>query len=70
MEPKKDNIEDHLIYAIEFKERRYEISLPWKEFHPPLQDNYDFSLHRLKGLLPKLRRDPQILEQYSTIIQD
>jgi len=70
VQPLKDQIRENLIHMIEFKEGRYEFSLPWKEFHPPLPDNYDLSLHRLKSLLQRMRRDPQILEEYSTIIQD
>ena len=49
------------IHAIKLKDRRYEVSLPWKEYHQPLPDNYDLSLRRLKGLLQKLRHDPDTL---------
>jgi len=66
----KDQTREDLIHTIEFKEERYEISLHWKEFHPPLPDNYDLSLCRLKDLLQRMCHDPQILEEYSTIIQD
>ena len=34
-----------------FKEGRYEVSLPWKEEHDPLPDNYQLSSRRLQGLL-------------------
>lgn len=30
---------------------RYEVSLPSKEFHDPLQDTYVLSLRRLEGLI-------------------
>jgi len=70
VEPTKDESHDRLIHTIEFKEGRYEISLPWKEFYPPLPDNHGLSSHRLKGLLQRLRRDPQILKEYSKIIQE
>ena len=36
--------------SIHFKEGRYEVSLPWKEYHVPLPTNYELSLNRLKGL--------------------
>ena len=52
------------------KDDRYEVSLPWREFHQLLPDNYTLSLRRLKGLLQRLRQDPRILQEYSTIIQD
>ena len=70
MQPLKDQTREGMIHTIKFKEGRYEISLLWKEFHPPLPDNYDLSLRRLKGLLLRMSRDPQILEEYSTIIED
>ena len=57
-------------HTIELKDGRYEVSLPWKEFHRPLPDNYELSLKRLKGLLQKLKRDPEILKEYSAIIQE
>ena len=68
VEPMKDKTYDHSVHMIEIKQGCYEISLLWKEFHPPLPDNYDLSLQRLKRLLHSLRRDPQILEEYCTII--
>ena len=37
--------------SIHFKEGRYEVSLPWKEYHVPLPTTYELSLNRLKGLL-------------------
>ena len=55
---------------INLKDGRYEVSLPWREFHQPLPDNYTLSLRRLKGLLQRLRRDPKILQEYNEIIQD
>ena len=54
VEPLEDKTYDHLIHTVELKEGRYEVSLPWKEFHQPLPDNYDLSLHRLTGLLQRL----------------
>jgi len=70
VQPLKDQTHKGMIHTIKFKEGRYEISLPWKDFHPPLPDNYDLSLCRLKGLLQRMSRDPQILKEYSTIIED
>ena len=53
-----------------FKEGRYEVSLPWKEEHDPLPDNYQLSSRRLQGLLRRLRQDPALLKEYDTVIQD
>ena len=47
---------------------RYQASLPWKESHPPLPDNYDLALRRLDGLLKRLRQNPELLHQYKAVI--
>jgi len=70
VQPLKDETRDSLLHTIELKEGRYQVFLPWKEFHQPLPDNKDLSLCRLNGLLQRLRRNPTILEEYNTIIQD
>ena len=56
--------------TIKFKDNRYEVSLPWKQFHPELPDHYDLSLKRLVGLLKRLRETPEVLSRYDAIIQD
>jgi len=35
---------------IKFKDARYEVSLPWKDVHPELPDNYQLALKCLGGL--------------------
>jgi len=55
---------------VQLKNGRYEVSLPWREYHESLPDNYDLSLRRLQGLLRRLRQDPAILKEYNAIIQD
>ena len=49
---------------------RYKVSIPWKEFHEPLPDNYQLSLKRLQGLLCRLKQDPAILREYDSTIKD
>ena len=55
---------------VKFQEGRYKVSLPWKEFHEPLADNYHLCVKRLRGLLQRLKHDPKILEQYDCTIQE
>ena len=55
---------------IRFRDGRYEVSLPWKDPHLMLPDNYQLCLKRLHGLLRRLRQDPTVLEQYDSIIRD
>ncbi len=63
------SVYDEFTDAIEYKNGRYEVALPWKELHPVLPDNYQPSLKRLHGLLRRLRQNPRILQEYNSIIQ-
>ena len=47
-------VHDEFRDKICFTEGRYEVSLPWKDPHPPLPDNHQLSLKRLQGLLQRL----------------
>ena len=55
---------DEFASNITFQDGRYKVSLPWKEFHGPLADNYLLSVRRLRGLLQRLKHDPYILREY------
>ena len=35
---------------VHFENRRYIVSLPWRDSCPPLPNNYGLSLHRLNSL--------------------
>lgn len=52
------------------KNGRYEVSLPWKQFHPSLPDNYALSHRRLLNLLKCLCQNPKLLRDYDSIIQE
>ena len=56
--------------GISFKGNRYEVTLPWKEFHLILLSHHDLSVKRLTGLFRRLRQTPDILQQYDTVIKD
>ena len=55
---------------IKLKNGRYQVSLPWKDVHPPLPDNYQLALKRLRGLRHRLQQQSTLLKEYDTIIQD
>ena len=55
---------------IKLKNGRYQVSLPWKDVHPPLPDNYQLALKRLRGLQRRLQQQPTLLKEYDAIIQD
>ena len=55
---------------IDSVENRYEVSLPFKESHPILPDNFQVSQNRLISQLARLRKNPAILEQYDEVIRE
>ena len=61
---------EKFLQQIRFDGQRYEVSLPWKEHHPPLPDHYDLCRKRLEGLLRRLRQNPQLLNEYDKIISE
>ena len=68
--PNEATVYDEFESTIQFNGERYEVSLPWKEAHAPLPDNYDLSLKRLVGLLKRLKQNPGILQQYNMVIRE
>ena len=70
IQPRECSVYDKFENGIAYDGERYQVSLPWKESHPPLPDNYDLALRRLNGLLRRLRQSPGILHQYNDVIQD
>ncbi|MCG8624233.1 MAG: hypothetical protein MJE68_19840, partial [Proteobacteria bacterium] len=67
-EPEK-TMYDEFANTIAFRDGRYMVSFPWKEFHSPLPDNYQLSHNRLRGLLHRLKQTPSILRVYDDIIR-
>ena len=68
--PDEKSVHDGTSSSIKFREGRYKVSLPWKQFHQPLPDNYHLSHKRLHGLLTRLHRNPALLQDYDRIIQE
>ena len=66
----ENKIHEELKDAISFNGQRYEVSLPWKEGHGPLPNNYRNSLKRLKGQIEKLQNDPDVLKAYDAVIKE
>ena len=48
----------------------YVAKFPWKESRPCLPSNYEICLKRTNSNLNKLRRSPEVLKLYDSIIQD
>ena len=58
---------ENLLDDIQFSEGRYEVKLPFKDSNPIIEDNYNLSSNRLKGLVKKLRK-AELFERYDEII--
>ena len=46
------------------------MSLPWREYHDDLPDNYSLSRRRLHSLLKRLQQNPELLQEYDSIIRE
>ena len=61
---------EKFVQQIRFEGQRYEVSLPWKEHHPPLPDNFELCHKRLVSLLKRSKQMPRLLSKYDSIIRD
>ena len=66
----EDEVHETLKDSIKFNGTRYSVKLPWKEGHSALPSNYNISLKRLKGQLGRLKKEPEILEEYDSVIKE
>ena len=67
IQPNEKSVYDNSSESIKFREGRYVVSLPWKQFHLPLPDNYHLSQQRLSG---RLHQNPTLMQKYDRIIQE
>ena len=49
---------------------RYEVSLPWRENHPILADNYFQLEKRLYSFLKKFKGNPEMMNIYKSVIEE
>ena len=50
-----------------FKDRHYEVGLPWKEGCLPQPNHYGMCVTRLQSLDTKLKKEPNLLQEYDNI---
>ena len=55
---------------ISFIDGRYSVKFPWKQGHQPLPSNYANSLSSMKGQIKRLKREPEVLEEYDSTSKD
>ena len=65
-----DEVHESFENDISFIDGRYSVKLPWKQGHEPLPSNYANSLSRIKGQIKRLKREPEVLKEYDSIIKD
>ena len=65
---REETLYDDFTGVVKLKNERYQVPLPWREYHDLLLDTYQLSLHQLQGLLRRLRQDPNVLKEYDDII--
>jgi hypothetical protein len=56
--------------SLEYKNKRYSISWPFKDEHSPLPSNYGVALARFRQSIAKMRRQPILFDKAQTIIDD
>ena len=56
--------------TVVFDGTRYQVSLPFKEGHALLSDNFTLSKQRLMSLLKWLETQPQVLAEYNEILEE
>ena len=61
---------DSFADQVKFKNGRYEVSLPFKEVHEVIPNNFSHCVQRLKTKLKQLRNSPEILTQYHAVMKD
>ena len=66
----KASVHDKFLDTIHKRGGHYEVSLPWKEHHPLLPDNYEVAVSCLNSVLKRLRRNPELLAEYNRIIEE
>ena len=65
----KNSVLEEFEERIHFTGERYEVSLPWKTPCSSLSPNYTLCQDRLKGLLRRLKQNPEIMSEYDSIIR-
>ena len=64
-----NEVHEEFIDNISFNGSKYSVKLPWKEGHNDLPSNYTTSLARMKGQIKKLRKEPELLDEYDAVIR-
>ena len=62
--------ESDFVRSIQFTGTRYEVSLPWTDNRPHIEDDYELCQNRLRSLHQKLLKNPKHPEEYNRNIEE
>ena len=65
-----DSVHESFTQNLKFENNRYTVKLPWREHHEILPDNFDLCVNRLTSTVKRLRKSPNLLEEYDKVIRD
>lgn len=66
----EDAVSQQFLKTVHMRNARYEVSLPWKEMHLALPDNFSLSYTRLNSLFRRLRKQPDVVREFDKVIKD
>ena len=61
---------EEFVDSIAFNGNRYSLKFPWKEGQGSLPSNYELSLSLMKSQIRKLRKEPDVLQEYDSVIKE
>ena len=67
---KEVSVHEEFLDDIKFNGKRFSVKLPFKEAPSILPDNYNHSLNRLKGLIKCLKADPELFQEYNSVMKE
>ncbi|XP_060551271.1 uncharacterized protein LOC132712851 [Ruditapes philippinarum] len=65
-----ENAMRHFKDTLSFNDGRYQVAWPWKDEEPILPVNRELAYGRLKSVLSKLQRKPEMMKLYDNVIED
>lgn len=65
-----DEVYKQFLNKVQMKDGRYEVSLPWKNIHSAISDNYSLNYSRLASLITRLRKTSPVHSEYDSVVRD
>ena len=65
-----NGVYEEFVANITFNGNGNSVKLPWKEGREILDSNYELSLSHTKGQVKKLRKEPEVLREYVSVIKE